>query len=132
MKRKLLVLTLTLLLVVSMAVPAFAGSYSGDYGGIGYTCTLNVTVSRSTSQLTSTLPPLSLKTEVKNWITINADYTSKFGQTSSASGVSPISAVANNYAWSDVYNAYLTGEVKYGYAKYYLASDLVKTMTVYP
>ena len=51
MKRKLLSVLLALVLVLGMAVPAFAKSISGSWGGIGYTLSLNYNTSTSTVRM---------------------------------------------------------------------------------
>lgn len=130
MKRKLLVLALTLMLVVSMAVPAFAVSYTEDYGGYDYTCTLVTNVSKSTATMSYGLFPFTLNIAVRNKVTIQSNGKTVWGQYYTYSSTSPVSGTANNYVTVDGSMYY--GEVKQGNCKYYFGPDLVYTLNAYP
>lgn len=130
MKRKLLVLALTLLLVVSMAIPAFAASATFDYGGYDLTCSLVTNRSKSTATMSYELHPFTLKVSVRNQVAIQPSGEKVWGQYYTYSSTSPVSGTANNYVTINESTYY--GEVKQGNCKYYFGLDLVYTLNAYP
>ena len=130
MKRKLLVLALTLLLVVSMAVPAFAASHSEDYGGGRYTCTLVTNQDKSTATMSYTLFPFTLNISVRNKVAIQPSGEKVWGDYAYYSNTSPVSGTANNYVY--VNGSMYYGEVKQGHCKYKIGTDQVYELYAYP
>ena len=132
MKRKLLVLALTLLLVVSMAVPAFAASASGSYGGGNYTCSLVTNRDKSTATMTYSLHPFTLNIYVKNKVTIQPSGNTVWGDSIHYSSTSSVSGTANNYVYDYSTGSMYYGEVRQGQCSYYVGNDGIRTLTAYP
>ena len=130
MKRKLLVLALTLMLVVSMAVPAFAASATFDYGGYDLTCSLVTNRSKSTATMSYELHPFTLKVSVRNRVTIMPSGKTVWGEYADYSSTSPVSGTANNYV--TVNGSMYYGEVKQGHCKYSIGTDQVHQLYAYP
>lgn len=133
MKRKLLVLALTLMLVVSMAVPAFAGtnSMSGDYGGIGYDCFITTSTSSSGVRMTCDLNPFTIKVEGKNYIRFT-DGTAVYGNLVSSSGNSSVRVAVSNIAYNSSTGSNETGRVIHGKGSYYIGVNYLFTLTAFP
>ena len=133
MKRKLLVLALTLLLVVSMAVPAFAGtnSMSGDYGGIGYDCFITTSTSSSGVRMTCDLNPYTIKVEGENFIRFT-DGTAAYGNRVSSSGNSSVRVAVNNIAYNENSRKSETGRVVHGRGYYYIGVNYLFPLVAFP
>lgn len=124
-KRKILSAVLALVLVVSLAAPAFAASW----GGIGYDLipNLGATSSKVTMQTHNVTVSVTAKGRAYVHILQTDDYA--WGNWSSASGTSSATAYVNNYVYDD-YGTLYTGTILNLKAQGYIGSNLVENTTV--
>ena len=112
LKRKVLTLLLALVLVVSMAVPAFAASYTdtGSWGGVIYTMKIVRGVTSASAKFTY---------GATAWVTVQAraivvlDDTGEnaYGERQTVSAMTTATAYMNNYGYSNSQQTMLTGEI---------------------
>ena len=92
LKRKLLSVLLALVLVVSMAVPAFAAYW----GGINYTLSANLNATRSSVTMTIHNATAEVRAEGRGLIYVLIDDANYYGRwTSATAGISATASVSN-------------------------------------
>lgn len=124
-KRKILSAVLALVLVVSLAAPAFAASW----GGIEYTFTPKLGATSSSVTMKTQNVTVSVTAKGRAYVYVLQNGTYAWGNWSSASGTSSATAYVNNYVYDVDGNLY-TGTILNLQARGYIGSNLVESVTV--